>query len=283
MSPREKLRFGLLMLACLVFTLGFVAIGVDSVQPFRPGDLLLSVAGVLFFGGGGWAGVVANRRDLQVERETARIRERVGPVERHDLDRVRELVREMRAAPAGRARVELADLGGCPGLLDALIFHGGRGELPSWPRGEVATPLDVVLDSLDRDGRVREAAVRVMAAEPLDGQEWFLVERAVDHVAGIRAGAIEAIEALLAADPERGLVVRRAFGRVAGRERAGELRELLDRRDCGDGGDARCCTYWVRQPIGERAYLMAQRGPCWYARRERVRRESEGTAGLLEA
>ncbi|GLW32962.1 hypothetical protein Areg01_59000 [Actinoplanes regularis] len=59
-----------------------------------------------------------------------------------------------------------------------------------------------------------------------------------------------------------GAVVRRAYGRVAGRDRAAGLRELRERWGVPAEWEARCC--------GDHRAV-----PCFYARRERVRVEAD--------
>ncbi|WIM97797.1 hypothetical protein ACTOB_001350 [Actinoplanes oblitus] len=222
---------------CLVLFLLSMLATVVSMRDGAIGDILTGAFGTLFFGLGVVLGVRQLRSGRWFVQRVTRVWEFAG-VARRELDRIEEMVGWLRELPPDRAAVELADLGRCPGPLDALFFHAGRGELTEAllisverVRAGSGGVLDVVLASLDRDGRVREAAVRRMAAEPAPGQEWFLVERAVDHVPVIRQVALGALAALLAEQPgcyeER---VWRGFARVAGRDRAVGLRALLEGR-----------------------------------------------------
>ncbi|KUL42425.1 hypothetical protein [Actinoplanes awajinensis] len=254
-----------LALLCLFLAAGCLWWAVDVVREGDAAALLalpFALLGMLLFGGGLYGCVAEIRRDRPpaTDRPVTTVRNFAGWVERRDLVRVRRLAGVLQDTPGWLAPAELAELGRCPDLLDALFFHARRGDLaaelrisadrvragaarrPDAEGSDAGVPgaLDVVLATLDRDGRVREAAVRRMAAELLPGQEWFLVERAVDHVAAIRAVALTAIEEWLVEDRERvAPVLRQAFRRVAGRDRAVPLSELLERRgpdSCRDGG-----------------------------------------------
>lgn len=194
----------------------------------------------------------ARKQRWQAGRELATwklIRSWVVRAGRHEDDGLRELLRAL-AAPGVAGPVALAELSGCPGLLDGLRYHGRRGDLADElrPFVEVVTAaapgsgrrlprrhprphlgLAVALASVDRDGYAREAAVAAMAAEPSPAYAWFLVERAVDPVEPVRVRAFTALEALVAADPRAyAPVIREAVARLARRRWAAALLALAD-------------------------------------------------------
>jgi hypothetical protein len=106
-----------------------------------------------------------------------------------------------------------------PALWPTLDEAMRRGGPPPPSRAPTPRTLRHVLDSMDRDGHVREAAVRALATERGPAATYALALRTVDWVRPVRERALAALVARLA--PDEAVPAVRTLLRLHGRTRAG--------------------------------------------------------------
>ncbi|GIE29688.1 hypothetical protein Ait01nite_027330 [Actinoplanes italicus] len=127
---------------------------------------------------------------------------------RPDLGAARRLLDELTPLDGDAARFGLRRLSDDRLVLDGLFHHARRGSLTEQLRIFTAAavvpgapPLACALASVDRNGYVRERAVRAMGRRPVPEFVPFLVERAVDVVEPVRVAALDVLRDLVATKP----------------------------------------------------------------------------------
>ncbi|MBB2947764.1 hypothetical protein FB565_007535 [Actinoplanes lutulentus] len=205
--PRSRDRLFLVM-GVVLFLGGGVAVLVDGIRHGIDGAIPIFMGAL-----GVWLGSLCVRA-LRVPAPVSVAEPAGGPdyfaawPVRLELGLARHLLDDFIPLKDDAARAALRKLSTHPYLLDGLVHHARRGDLAEQLRLFAAAavlpgapPLACALASLDRNGYVRERAVRAMGRQPAPEFVPFLVERAVDAVEPVRAAALSLLRALIDAEP----------------------------------------------------------------------------------